>query len=321
MRPPPVEASEHVDFASVHRPTACELVGWAGADLSGAVRPLLRAGRPDGRTRPSSTLRRHEAKPRTGFPPRRRGLRGRRPALPDGRRALQPGGRIGRCGGGRGLLRPQRLRARAADRRLGRRPALAQPRRLPDPPMDADDPVLRGRAPRRRGHDRNLFTADTLRYLVYVENLFRSANSVDFYPVAWSLAVEEWFYVLFAPLLLLAGRALGRNDRRVDVAFAVAFILRSSRSGPVRRRRRLGSRRSARDGLPHRFDRVGIPPLPRARAAVAAEPEPPQAVVSSSRSHPPSPSHPSWNFCYRDPALEGVRTRSRSFPTRRRSSA
>ena len=71
----------------------------------------------------------------------------------------------------------------------------------------------------------NLFTADALRYLVYVENLIRSSNAVDFYPVAWSLAVEEWFYLLFAPLLFLAGRALGRSDRRVDVAFAILFVL------------------------------------------------------------------------------------------------
>ena len=40
----------------------------------------------------------------------------------------------------------------------------------------------------------NLMTADFVRYLFYVENLFVSANHIDFYPVAWSLAVEEWFY-------------------------------------------------------------------------------------------------------------------------------
>ena len=71
----------------------------------------------------------------------------------------------------------------------------------------------------------NLFTADTLRYVFYVENLFRSANLVDFYPVAWSLAVEEWFYLLYAPLLFLLGRALRRSDRWMEVAFAVLFVL------------------------------------------------------------------------------------------------
>jgi peptidoglycan/LPS O-acetylase OafA/YrhL len=71
----------------------------------------------------------------------------------------------------------------------------------------------------------NLFTADTLRYLFYVENPFHSANAIDFYPVAWSLAVEEWFYVLFAPLLFVVARTLGRGDRRVEIAFAILFVL------------------------------------------------------------------------------------------------
>jgi peptidoglycan/LPS O-acetylase OafA/YrhL/lysophospholipase L1-like esterase len=71
----------------------------------------------------------------------------------------------------------------------------------------------------------NLMTADTLRYLFYVENLFRSANHVDFYPVAWSLAVEEWYYVLFAPLLFLVGRSIRRGDRGMEVGFAALFIL------------------------------------------------------------------------------------------------
>ncbi len=70
----------------------------------------------------------------------------------------------------------------------------------------------------------NLMTRDFVRYLFYVENLFRSANATDFYPVAWSLAVEEWFYLLFAPLLFLVGRAIGRSDRRLDVAFALLVV-------------------------------------------------------------------------------------------------
>jgi peptidoglycan/LPS O-acetylase OafA/YrhL len=71
----------------------------------------------------------------------------------------------------------------------------------------------------------HLMTADFVRYLFYVENLFSSANHVDFYPVAWSLAVEEWFYVLFAPALFLVARLLGRRDRRLEATFAVLVIL------------------------------------------------------------------------------------------------
>jgi len=70
-----------------------------------------------------------------------------------------------------------------------------------------------------------LFTADFLRYLFYVQNLFYPANSNDFFPVAWSLSVEEWFYVLFAPLMFLLGRALGRAGRRMEVAFALLVIV------------------------------------------------------------------------------------------------
>ncbi|HEY1864233.1 MAG TPA: acyltransferase family protein [Roseiarcus sp.] len=71
----------------------------------------------------------------------------------------------------------------------------------------------------------NLMTADFVRYLFYVANLFYSANHVDFYPVAWSLAVEEWFYVLFAPALFLVARLLGRRDRRLEAIFALLVIL------------------------------------------------------------------------------------------------
>jgi peptidoglycan/LPS O-acetylase OafA/YrhL/lysophospholipase L1-like esterase len=71
----------------------------------------------------------------------------------------------------------------------------------------------------------NLMTADFVRYFFYVENLVSSANHIDFYPVAWSLAVEEWFYLLFAPALFLVARLLGRGDRRLEVIFAILVIV------------------------------------------------------------------------------------------------
>jgi peptidoglycan/LPS O-acetylase OafA/YrhL len=71
----------------------------------------------------------------------------------------------------------------------------------------------------------NLLTADFVRYLFYVENLFVSANRIDFYPIAWSLAVEEWFYALFAPALFAAAMLLKRRDRRLEAGFAIAVIV------------------------------------------------------------------------------------------------
>jgi peptidoglycan/LPS O-acetylase OafA/YrhL len=71
----------------------------------------------------------------------------------------------------------------------------------------------------------NLLTGDFGRYFLYVENLTHEVNAQDFYPVAWSLAVEEWFYLLFAPLLFLVGWLFHRSDRRLEVGFAVLFII------------------------------------------------------------------------------------------------
>src|SRR6516225_2052236 len=71
----------------------------------------------------------------------------------------------------------------------------------------------------------NLMTGDCLRYLLYLENFDKAANHVDFYPVAWSLAVEEWFYLLFAPTLFAVGWLLSRSDRGMEAGFAVLVIL------------------------------------------------------------------------------------------------
>lgn len=42
-----------------------------------------------------------------------------------------------------------------------------------------------------------VFSADFVRYLLYVQNLFGQHNADDYYSIAWSLSVEEWFYLSF----------------------------------------------------------------------------------------------------------------------------
>ncbi len=44
---------------------------------------------------------------------------------------------------------------------------------------------------------------DFLRYAIYSQNLFRQSNATDYYSIAWSLSVEEWFYILFPAVLIL----------------------------------------------------------------------------------------------------------------------
>ena len=71
----------------------------------------------------------------------------------------------------------------------------------------------------------HLLSADTLRYLFYVQNLFAQHNASDFFPIAWSLSVEEWFYVLFPALLILLYRHFGPAGRRFELLFVLGFIV------------------------------------------------------------------------------------------------
>jgi peptidoglycan/LPS O-acetylase OafA/YrhL len=67
-----------------------------------------------------------------------------------------------------------------------------------------------------------LFTGDFFLYLVYCQNLIGQATSVDYFSVAWSLAVEEWFYIVFPIFLIAFGRFGAR--RHDPFVLAVLFI-------------------------------------------------------------------------------------------------
>jgi peptidoglycan/LPS O-acetylase OafA/YrhL len=63
-----------------------------------------------------------------------------------------------------------------------------------------------------------LFTDDFVRYAFYIQNLFHQANTLDYFSIAWSLSVEEWFYLTFPLVLLLTG------GRCPALAGSLAFI-------------------------------------------------------------------------------------------------
>jgi peptidoglycan/LPS O-acetylase OafA/YrhL len=72
---------------------------------------------------------------------------------------------------------------------------------------------------------RPVYPADFARYLFYVQNLFTQSNWRDYFPVAWSLSVEEWFYVLFPLTMFGCARLLSRESDRFCALVAAAFIL------------------------------------------------------------------------------------------------
>jgi peptidoglycan/LPS O-acetylase OafA/YrhL len=69
-----------------------------------------------------------------------------------------------------------------------------------------------------------LVSAETIEYLFFVKNLYAVADAGDYYVVAWSLAIEEWFYLLF-PVLGVAGRLVGWGYLRTTIALLVLMLV------------------------------------------------------------------------------------------------
>jgi peptidoglycan/LPS O-acetylase OafA/YrhL/lysophospholipase L1-like esterase len=70
----------------------------------------------------------------------------------------------------------------------------------------------------------NIFSSDVAAYVFYVQNFFASLpEKRDYFAVAWSLSVEEWFYIVFA--LLLFGARLAGFGRAGFIRLTIAFML------------------------------------------------------------------------------------------------
>jgi peptidoglycan/LPS O-acetylase OafA/YrhL len=71
---------------------------------------------------------------------------------------------------------------------------------------------------------RQLGSTDFFKYCFYVGNLLDLTLTKDFFPVAWSLAVEEWYYVIF-PLLLIVTAPLLKHTGHQAVIAGVGFVV------------------------------------------------------------------------------------------------
>ncbi len=77
----------------------------------------------------------------------------------------------------------------------------------------------------------NLLNADFFKFLVFAQKLLPEFVSDDFYPVAWSLSVEEYFYLVFPLFLLL----LSKQDfiKKVMLLFVGMTAAKIALSGSV----------------------------------------------------------------------------------------
>jgi peptidoglycan/LPS O-acetylase OafA/YrhL/lysophospholipase L1-like esterase len=66
--------------------------------------------------------------------------------------------------------------------------------------------------------------ASFFQHLFFIQNVFSIDDKNDFFSPAWSLAVEEWFYVLF-PLYLVAMKRSGCTVEKAALLFGLIFLV------------------------------------------------------------------------------------------------
>ena len=63
-----------------------------------------------------------------------------------------------------------------------------------------------------------------IKFLSYTQNLVADSSDPNFFPVAWSLSVEEWFYIL-TPLLLLIVSKIYKNKANLFFIGLIIIVL------------------------------------------------------------------------------------------------
>lgn len=73
-----------------------------------------------------------------------------------------------------------------------------------------------------------LLTPDFFRYTTYTQNLFWQSNVEDYFSVAWSLSVEEWFYLVFPPFFMVVAIVVPRKSSIIAGHLLVLSALASA---------------------------------------------------------------------------------------------
>tara|TARA_B100000927_G_C16449146_1_gene463067 strand:- start:462 stop:1499 length:1038 start_codon:yes stop_codon:yes gene_type:complete len=66
-------------------------------------------------------------------------------------------------------------------------------------------------------------TFDFFKYLFFIQNFLKISVVNDYFSISWSLAVEEWFYILF-PLFLLIFATFFKNTKNKVLNISILFI-------------------------------------------------------------------------------------------------
>ena len=72
-----------------------------------------------------------------------------------------------------------------------------------------------------------ILSKDFFKYLILIQKTFPDFINNDYYPVAWSLSIEEFFYILF-PVILIN---LNKNKNRITELKTKVSALNNKRSG------------------------------------------------------------------------------------------
>ena len=66
---------------------------------------------------------------------------------------------------------------------------------------------------------------DFFLYALFVQNLFNNINNFDYFIIAWSLSIEEWFYLIFPIYIIYFSKIFKKIKINKPIFFSLLFII------------------------------------------------------------------------------------------------